>query len=219
MRDHSFVGNITPEQGVFQHQTYLYYADSGRLSYEMFYQLLIRDFGNFGVIKLSEPADIFQLAMIGLDLEESGWNPADGSKENLSEYIVTFLSTKAEMLKDYFSFEIKGGKIHSIPLILKDYVPAFTGLPLFLLRMSTEVEWETEKECFETLSKEFARFYALRNGHTDTDDAEGKWSSTVEHVIYQAFRKHLQPPESVASDGTFLQLANLHEMYKVFERC
>ena len=53
MRDHSFVGNITPEQGVFQHQTYLYYADSGRLSYEMFYQLLIRDFGNFGVIKLS----------------------------------------------------------------------------------------------------------------------------------------------------------------------
>ena len=56
---------------------------------------------------LQEPADIFQLAMIGLDLEESGWSPADGSKENLSEYIVTFLSTKAEMLKDYFSFEIK----------------------------------------------------------------------------------------------------------------
>ena len=62
-----------------------------------------------------EPADIFELSMLGLDLEESGWNPADGSKENLSQYIVTFLATKAEMLKDYYSIEIKVQTFSTMP--------------------------------------------------------------------------------------------------------
>jgi DNA mismatch repair protein MLH1 len=33
-------------------------------------------------------------------------------------------------------------------------MPAFAGLPLFLLRMATDVDWEGERECFETLSRE-----------------------------------------------------------------
>ena len=53
-----------------------------------------------------EPASIFELAMLGLELKESGWSPADGSKENLAKYIVTFLSGKANMLKDYFCLDI-----------------------------------------------------------------------------------------------------------------
>jgi DNA mismatch repair protein MLH1 len=44
--------------------------------------------------------------MMALDLEESGWTDADGPKEDLAEYIVNFLKSKAEMLQDYFSIEI-----------------------------------------------------------------------------------------------------------------
>lgn len=44
--------------------------------------------------------------MLALDLEESGWTAADGPKEDLAKYIVDFLTSKAEMLLDYYSIEI-----------------------------------------------------------------------------------------------------------------
>ena len=36
-----------------------------------------------------------------------GWTEDDGPKEKLAQYIVDFMKTKAEMLKDYFSFDIQ----------------------------------------------------------------------------------------------------------------
>lgn len=44
--------------------------------------------------------------MLALDSEGSGWTEEDGPKEGLAQYIVDFLTRKAEMLKDYFSMEI-----------------------------------------------------------------------------------------------------------------
>ena len=44
------------------------------------------------------------------------------------------------MLKDYFSFEInKDGQIISLPLLLEGYIPNMDKLPVFLLRLATEV--------------------------------------------------------------------------------
>ena len=53
-----------------------------------------------------EPAPIYDLAMLALESEESGWSEADGPKEDLAKYIVDFLKSKAEMLDDYFSMQI-----------------------------------------------------------------------------------------------------------------
>ena len=44
--------------------------------------------------------------MLALNSEESGWTEADGPKEDLAQYIVDFLKSKAEMLDDYFSMQI-----------------------------------------------------------------------------------------------------------------
>lgn len=52
------------------------------------------------------PAPLYDLAMLALDCEESGWTEEDGPKEGLAQYIVDFLKRKAEMLEDYFSLEI-----------------------------------------------------------------------------------------------------------------
>ena len=43
---------------------------------------------------------------MALDSEESGWTEVDGPKVDLARYIVDFLTTKSEMLRDYFSLEI-----------------------------------------------------------------------------------------------------------------
>lgn len=199
---------------------------------ELFYQILIYDFANFGVLRLSEPAPLFDLAMLALDSPESGWTEEDGPKEGLAEYIVEFLKKKAEMLADYFSLEIdEEGNLVGLPLLIDNYVPPLEGLPIFILRLATEVNWDEEKECFESLSKECAMFYSIRKQYISEEstlsgqqsEAPGStpnpWKWTVEHVVYKAFRSYLLPPKCFTEDGNILQLANLPDLYKVFERC
>ncbi|KAM5314041.1 DNA mismatch repair protein Mlh1 isoform 1-T1 [Glossophaga mutica] len=232
LHNHSFVGCVNPQWALAQHQTKLYLLNTTKLSEELFYQILIYDFANFGVLRLSEPAPLFDLAMLALDSPESGWTEEDGPKEGLAEYIVEFLKKKTEMLADYFSLEIdEEGNLIGLPLLIDNYVPPLEGLPIFILRLATEVNWDEEKECFESLSKECAMFYSVRKQYVSKESTlSGQqsggpgstphpWKWTVEHVVYKAFRSHLLPPKQFTEDGTVLQLANLPDLYKVFERC
>ncbi|KAM9025262.1 DNA mismatch repair protein Mlh1 isoform 1-T1 [Ara ararauna] len=232
LRDHSFVGCVSPQWALAQYQTKLYLLNTTKLSQELFYQILIYDFANFGVLRLSEPAPVYELSMLALEDPESGWTEEDGPKEGLAEYIVEFLKKKTEMLKEYFSLEIdEEGNLIGLPLLIDSYVPPLEGLPMFILRLATEVNWDEEKPCFESLSKELALFYSIRkqyvtdeanptNSQTEgSDSGSAKWKWTVEHVLYKAFRTHLLPPKHFAEDGSILQLANLPDLYKVFERC
>ncbi|XP_045859782.1 DNA mismatch repair protein Mlh1 isoform X2 [Meles meles] len=232
LQNHSFVGCVNPQWALAQHQTKLYLLNTTKLSEELFYQILIYDFANFGVLRLSEPAPLFDLAMLALDSPESGWTEEDGPKEGLAEYIVEFLKKKAEMLTDYFSLEIdEEGNLTGLPLLIDNYVPPLEGLPIFILRLATEVNWDEEKECFESLSKECAMFYSIRKQYISEEStlsgqqgevsgsSANPWKRTVEHVVYKAFRSHLLPPRHFTEDGNILQLANLPDLYKVFERC
>uniref|UniRef100_A0A7N8XQT0 DNA mismatch repair protein MLH1 n=1 Tax=Mastacembelus armatus TaxID=205130 RepID=A0A7N8XQT0_9TELE len=106
LQNHSFVGCVNPQWTLIQHHTKLYLLNTTKLSQELFYQILIYDFGNFGVLRLSTPAPLYDLAMLALDSEESGWTEDDGPKEGLAQYIVDFLKKKSDMLMDYFSMEI-----------------------------------------------------------------------------------------------------------------
>ncbi|XP_048451790.1 DNA mismatch repair protein Mlh1 [Rhincodon typus] len=235
LQNHSFVGCVNPQWALVQYQTKLYLINTTKLSQELFYQILIYDFGNFGVLKLSSPAPLYELAMLALDSPESGWTEEDGPKEGLAEYIVDFLKTKSEMLQDYFSLGIdEEGNLTGLPLLLENYVPALEGLPMFILRLATEVNWDEEKECFEKLCKECGMFYSIRKeymletephvspnpGQQNQELGTDKpWKWTVEHVVSKAFRTLLLPPKHFAEDGSILQLANLPDLYKVFERC
>ncbi|XP_075683084.1 DNA mismatch repair protein Mlh1 isoform X2 [Rhinoderma darwinii] len=230
LRNHSFVGCVNPQWALAQYQTKLYLLNTTKLSQELFYQILIYDFGNFGIMRLSESAPLYELAMLALDSPESGWTEEDGPKEGLVEYIVQFLQKKSEMLKDYFSLEIdEGGNLTGLPLLLDNYIPPLEGLPMFILRLATEVNWDDEKECFESFSKECSMFYSIRRKYILEESAisEDKgleaeapsWRWTTEHILYKAFRMHLLPRKEFAEDGSVLQLANLPDLYKVFERC
>uniref|UniRef100_A0A8C4ESV0 DNA mismatch repair protein MLH1 n=1 Tax=Dicentrarchus labrax TaxID=13489 RepID=A0A8C4ESV0_DICLA len=106
LQNHSFVGCVNPQWTLIQHHTKLYLLNTTKLSQELFYQILTYDFGNFGVLRLSTPAPLYDLAMLALDSEGSGWTEDDGPKEGLAQYIVDFLKKKTEMLQDYFSMEI-----------------------------------------------------------------------------------------------------------------
>nr|XP_054753016.1 DNA mismatch repair protein Mlh1-like [Lytechinus pictus] len=232
VKQHTFVGIVDAEYALIQHKTKLYLVNTVKLSQELFYQMMLYDFGNFGLMRLSNPAPIFELAMIALDTEDSGWSESDGPKEQLAQYIVDFLKTKAQMLNDYFSVEIdEEGNLCGIPLVLDKYIPDMEGLPMFILRLATEVDWDSEKECFQTFAKECSLFYRIqknlkladtRGEHGSSSDADMpsyNWKWTIEFVIYPALKSTLLPPKRFAGDASILQVANLPDLYKVFERC
>lgn len=53
-------------------------------------------------------------------------------------------------------------------------------------------------------------------------EAENAWAQrewSIQHVLFPAMRLFFKPPTSMATDGTFVQVASLEKLYKVFERC
>ena len=124
-----FVGCVNPTFSLIQHSTKLYLANVPKLSEHLFYQVVIRNFGNFSAIRLDPAPSLKDLARIALDSKDSGWTEADGSKEDLAEFVEKSLLDKAEMLDDYFSVELcrDTGSLVTLPVLLDNYVPFLTA--------------------------------------------------------------------------------------------
>ena len=69
----NFVGFVSRELALIQHHTSLFLTNTGRLSEELFYQLALFNFGNFGYYQLTEPILIADLASMALDNPDSEW--------------------------------------------------------------------------------------------------------------------------------------------------
>lgn len=206
-----------------------------QLSEELFYQLLLYDFENFVRIQFAEALSITKLADLALRTKESGWCEADGPIEELSQSVCDILSDKAGILKEYYGIVIStDGRLESLPMLLGQFLviearewdlilfdfffldkhmPVMAHLPMYILRLATEVDWQSEKNCFETFSRETATFYA----HIAHTSNESDWKWTMEHILYDNMKRYLIPSHKHVSH--ILQIANLPNLYKVFERC
>ena len=248
---HTFVGIVDDcrRLAAIQAGVKLYLVDYGRVCFEYFYQLGLTDFGNFGFIRFSPPLDLRELIAIGaeLELKDDGSTPLgdedDVSVSDVVKLVAEQLIERREMLLEYFSMEISPtGELLSIPLLVKGYTPAILKLPKFLVRLGPNVDWESEKGCFETFIKELATFYVPEplspvpsEGGGDEDQSSPEGSSrgktdaetrarrdhvhrAVEHVLFPAFKARLVATKSLAQ-GAVLEVANLKGLYRVFERC
>jgi DNA mismatch repair protein MLH1 len=119
-------------------------------------------------------------------------------------------------------------------IILK---PSYRHLSIHTL----QVNWELEAECFESFLRELAYFYVPGPGpgplgrsssfeipaessqeEASLQDQEVKaerWQ--IQHALFSAFRRYLAPPKTLLDGGNpaIVQVANLPDLYKVFERC
>ena len=217
---HTYVGCVDQTRVLVQYDTGLYMLSLTLITEELFYQLFLLDFANFACLRFSTPLSLYELAVIGLESPGSGWKEEDGDKESLARFMVKFLKSKTTMLSDYFSLEIDSdGNMCTIPMLLDGYVPDLNRLPFFIMRLVTEVEWEEETHCFQLVGREVSRFYAIRESCAEPLSDRSPWSRVIEHTIMPSLRRELMPPESLLKEGAVLQLADLHELYKVFERC
>lgn len=80
-------------------------------------------------------------------------------------------------------------------------------------------------ECFETFLRELAYFYvpeplsSASEGEEDFDQAEDKavlWQ--IQYALFPAISRYLVAPKSLL-DRDVVEVANLPDLYRVFERC
>jgi DNA mismatch repair protein MLH1 len=146
------------------------------------------------------------------------------------------------MLREYFSLGITvEGMVDSLPLLIHDCTPNLDKLPLFLMRLGPQVNWNSERDCFDSFLRELAYFYVPGPGplatvaveHDEEDDGTDKDSANpagassqqevsekwqIEHVLFPAMKRYLTAPKSLLTRDV-VQIASLPDLYRVFERC
>ncbi|CAM8901190.1 unnamed protein product [Rhodiola kirilowii] len=262
VRQCSYIGMADDVLALVQHDTRLYLANVVNLSKELMYQQALRRFAHFNAIQLSEPAPVAELIKLALQ-EEDLSTENDDIKEKITEMSTELLKQNAEMLDEYFCIHIdEEGNLSRLPVVLDQYTPDMDRFPEFILTLANDINWEDEKDCFQTISAALGTFYALhppllpnpssddglkfyqKEKHTPTSTrvgssskdvamedvtdhellsvAENAWAQrewSIQHVLFPAMRLFLKPPKSMATNGTFVQVASLNKLYKVFERC
>ncbi|XP_061987826.1 DNA mismatch repair protein MLH1 [Populus nigra] len=265
VRNCTYIGMADDVFALLQYKTQLYLANVVNLSKELMYQQVLRRFAHFNVIQLSDPAPLRLLIMLALkeedlDLES---NENEDLREKIAEMNTELLKDKAELLEEYFCIYIDShGNLSRLPVILDQYTPDMDRIPEFVLSLGNDVDWEDEKNCFQTIAAAVGNFYAMhppllpspsgdglqfyrrrkpeknpddKEKATDIDvetedelehellsEAETAWAQrewSIQHVLFPSMRLFLKPPTSMATNGTFVQVASLEKLYKIFERC
>ena len=233
--NHSFVGLVdtTKRIAAVQSGVKLFLIDYGMVGAEFFYQLGLSDFSNFGTIKFKEPLSVGDLLRIGAEYERKR-TPIDDQELDWNEVVQVTLEQLVQsrgMLKEYFALEIsEDGELLSIPLLLKGYLPCMAKLSTFLLRLGPHVNWDDEKDCFDSFLRELASFYspeALPVVNTSTEASQGAQDEinkrrahlerAIENTIFPAFRTRLVATKSLRK--AVVEVADLKGLYRVFERC
>lgn len=168
-QNHTFIGVVDEHRrlAAVQHGVKLYLVDYAAVCFEMFYQIGLSDFANFGQIRLNPSIPLRDILKIAAEEETSrAWktrnddngtvfdwgvalqvrvckNPAFQLSFRLTspaQTIEKLLIDKRQMLKEYFAMEItESGELTSIPLLLKGYMPSLGKLPSFILRLGPNV--------------------------------------------------------------------------------
>lgn len=92
------------------------------------------------------------------------------------------------------------------------------------------MDWTSEAECFSTFLRELAYFYVPEplmpdssEEHTQEEKPDAKAESKavrwqIQHVLFPAMARYLVAPKSLL-DRDVVEVANLPDLYRVFERC
>lgn len=227
----TFVGFVDAAFVLLQHQTHLYLCNLRVLCEELFRQQVFMRFSNFDRVELRPPLPIRELLERASRLvctQRSGastaplWTPAA---------CVDALMRMREMLAEYFALELTpDGALAALPQLVDGHVPDLAYLPLFLYYLASEVNWQLESECFHGVARQLARFYVPRLPAASTGDAppaldavpeeqRKAYEGCLQRVLLPAVKSLLYPPRTYSNDGTFVQIASLETLYKVFERC
>ena len=124
------------------------------------------------------------------DSEEGQWDEATQGgpeeKASVATALCALLASKSDLLQEYFQigFTSDLGALYLVymPELLAGYRPLPAALPLFLLRLGVEVEWEDEHACFEGVSRELALCYSALPTHATETTMKSTLATLSESV-------------------------------------
>lgn len=216
-----FVGIISDQRCLVQCGLELQQWHFERLAQLLFTQLTLLQFGGMTKANFKAVIDVNRVVGQLLELEDlldgsvakeeiKGILEVRESHNNLADQVAECLFEHSEMLEEYFNitFRRQSGKsivLESLPLILPGHAPNPSGLSLFLLRLATKVNWETEKACFLDVSRELGLYYGTG------------CRKQLQHKIFPGICQLLNPPKDEV-DNCFQVVTQLSTLYKAFER-
>ena len=98
---------------------------------------------------------------------------------------------------------------------------------MFPLTYFIQVDWTSERECFESFLRELAYFYVPEPLLPETtseaeredkgnDDKAVTWQ--IQYALFPAFSRYLVAPKNLL-ERDVVEVANMPDLYRVFERC
>jgi DNA mismatch repair protein MLH1 len=257
LKRHVFVGVVDASFMLVQYETKLYLIDYSYLLLHLFYQLTILQFQRLSSLSLEHnPIPLREYILFALGLPITDWKEEDGPKDLLAQAMTDLLISKRDLLRNYFQINITAqGTLVAVPDLLEDYRPLPQALPLFLLRLASEPNWEDEEACFDQIAKEIALFFSClqpqeamvsdpvippppppsSSSSVDTKSEEearvsGEPKSSTNYLskdaervlislLIPAMKFYLVPLVEFQDNGTVVAVADLKNLYKIFERC
>ncbi|KII61532.1 DNA mismatch repair protein Mlh1 [Thelohanellus kitauei] len=200
------VGPVHNNRLLIQYDVNLYIVNLLLMCLELFYQIVIFNFGSFNYWKLKNPHFL-----------EKPDKTHPENRYKYSEFI-----KKTPMLMDYFSIQVSNdGYLTHIPQILQNYALNTKLISAFIHKIIFESDWNDEILCFKNISKAIAWLYAssLVTMNVENEEGEKKFRKTIELCIIPLLKTILVPQKSMMYNGTLTLLTSIPDLYKIFERC
>eukprot|EP00933_Yihiella_yeosuensis_P041054 TRINITY_DN35499_c0_g1_i1.p1 TRINITY_DN35499_c0_g1~~TRINITY_DN35499_c0_g1_i1.p1 ORF type:complete len:797 (+),score=175.10 TRINITY_DN35499_c0_g1_i1:57-2447(+) len=161
-----YVGSVSRELILLQCGSALCLVNLAILGRHCTYQRLLRYLGGVGSIMLKEPQPLEALLKLGILDPDSGYDAEAHSSVDVDELASRFaalLKEKSELLHEYFMMDIDvdTGMLHSVPNglgLTSDAGLNFEALPLYLVTLCSQVNWEDEKACLHHICQATAEF-------------------------------------------------------------
>ncbi|ETN78447.1 DNA mismatch repair protein [Necator americanus] len=244
----TFIGCVSPSAMLLQFGTGLYIIRLQNVLKELFYQTLIFSFGNFGSFKLASGANVLELLqMAGLESEQefNALELLEAQAAMLNDYFSLQIVRADDTERSVEG--LRKLTLLTLPSIIDGYTPQMEGLPTLMMSLVNDVNWEEvsslqltsfslsslslncgfffsqEEACFDGVSQAIAEFFVIKEEYCDGDalsgleGGEAPWLAVIRDVCIPRVKSHLVPPDTLRECTT--RLADLHDLYKVFERC
>ncbi|TID31202.1 hypothetical protein CANINC_000145 [Pichia inconspicua] len=234
LAQHTFVGIADYKRRLccIQHDVKLYLVDYASLCMELFYEIGLSDFSNFGRIEIVNEGGIDIKQLIKSEIYDNSELVEMFLKNNdleqmpeLDDLCQSCFVDMSEMWEEYFSIQIDiddsdNPKLKSLPLLIQGYIPSWNKLSLFLFRVITKVNWDNEKDCLGGILRQLALFYIPETIPDDVEDAKERQKSIlefIENIIMPLVKRRFLATDNMIRD--VIEIASLPKLYKVFERC
>eukprot|EP00892_Ulva_mutabilis_P006513 jgi/Ulvmu1/4233/UM191_0006.1 len=238
IREHTFVGHVGNNSVLLQHKTALLLVNLAPLSKDLAYQQALLHFGAWrsgeaAVITVKDPPPVSELVEIALEsrAERGELQGEDGDPAELKDMMLKLIKLHKQDLHEEFGVKLDDDlRLEALPALIPSYRPNLDALPEFFVSIAADVEWTKPSAKAVAVAEALAVLYTwngmahelVMKSSAEAQTAEPEAGSKewmVENVILKAAKKHLRVPVARASDGTFVEVASLSQIYKVFERC